>query len=412
MEKRVNMKKQKGVMVKRLLAPCLAAFLLLSLTSCLGNKMASASGGEVTGTSGRAFTEPTPHGMTLIKRGHLKMGIEKQDSLWGKQTPVRDISVEGFWMDEHEVTNSMYRQFVNYVRDSILRERLADPDPNEYLINIQGHQFANAAELLRSYSGWNASDFQNFQTWMKQTFAENAIIFLEKRVGTHYWANWDLAALTSLLSVGILCDDKALVDYAINYTANGAGMGSAAHATTATHSDDSGETLAQCQESGRDQGHSTLDVSLLGVLCQTAANAGAGDLFTSYNALEMAEYVAKYNLKDAEGNFVYSTIPFTSYTNGEYSHDAISADGRGSERNCWELFHAYAKTNAKADKYTEAWVKYFRQKNAYGEGEASTLDELGFGTLMFGAAAATALCRRSRGYRPSTHQGRDRTTTI
>lgn len=96
MEKRVNMKKQKGVMVKRLLAPCLAAFLLLSLTSCLGNKMASASGGEVTGTSGRAFTEPTPHGMTLIKRGHLKMGIEKQDSLWGKQTPVRDISVEGF----------------------------------------------------------------------------------------------------------------------------------------------------------------------------------------------------------------------------------------------------------------------------------------------------------------------------
>ena len=263
------------------------------------------------------------------------------------------------------------------------------PDPNEYLINIQGHQFANAAELLRSYSGWNASDFQNFQTWMKQTFAENAIIFLEKRVGTHYWANWDLAALTSLLSVGILCDDKALVDYAINYTANGAGMGSAAHATTATHSDDSGETLAQCQESGRDQGHSTLDVSLLGVLCQTAANAGAGDLFTSYNALEMAEYVAKYNLKDAEGNFVYSTIPFTSYTNGEYSHDAISADGRGSERNCWELFHAYAKTNSKADKYTEAWVKYFRQKNAYGEGEASTLDELGFGTLMFGAEVSS-----------------------
>ena len=100
---------------------------LFLLTSCLGNKMASASGGEVTGASGRVFTEPTPHGMTLIKRGHLKMGIEKLDSLWGKQTPVRDISVEGFWMDEHEVTNSMYRQFVNYVRDSILRERLADP---------------------------------------------------------------------------------------------------------------------------------------------------------------------------------------------------------------------------------------------------------------------------------------------
>jgi formylglycine-generating enzyme required for sulfatase activity len=90
--------------------------------------LASSAGGEVTGAGGRAFSEPTPYGMTLVKRGHLKMGIEKQDSLWGKQTPVRNISVDGFWMDETEVTNSKYRQFVNYVRDSILRERLAEID--------------------------------------------------------------------------------------------------------------------------------------------------------------------------------------------------------------------------------------------------------------------------------------------
>ena len=100
----------------------------LLLTSCFGSKLASSGGGEVTGTGGKAFTEPTPYGMTLVKRGHLKMGIEKHDTLWGKQTPVRDISVDGFWMDETEVTNSKYRQFVNYVRDSILRERLAEVD--------------------------------------------------------------------------------------------------------------------------------------------------------------------------------------------------------------------------------------------------------------------------------------------
>lgn len=98
------------------------------LTACMSGGGASmASGGEVTGASGRPFTEPTPYGMTLIKRGHLKMGIDKQDSLWGKQPPIKDISVEGFWMDETEITNSQYRQFVNYVRDSIIRERLADP---------------------------------------------------------------------------------------------------------------------------------------------------------------------------------------------------------------------------------------------------------------------------------------------
>jgi formylglycine-generating enzyme required for sulfatase activity len=127
MEQNVNGKKRIGIMVKGLLPFYLFTFLLL-LSSCFGSKLASSGGGEVTGTGGKPFTEPTPYGMTLIKRGHLKMGIENQDSLWGKQTPVRDISVDGFWMDETEVTNSKYRQFVNYVRDSILRERLAELD--------------------------------------------------------------------------------------------------------------------------------------------------------------------------------------------------------------------------------------------------------------------------------------------
>ena len=105
------------------------ACLTMMLTGCIfGKKTASSAGGEVTGASGHVFREPAPYGMTLIKRGHLKMGIDKQDSLWGKETPVRDISVDGFWMDDTEITNSEYRQFVNYVRDSILRERLADPN--------------------------------------------------------------------------------------------------------------------------------------------------------------------------------------------------------------------------------------------------------------------------------------------
>ena len=103
-------------------------FLLLSLTSCFGGKETMASGGELTGSKGSSFSEPAPYGMVLIKRGHLKMGMEKPDSLWGRETPTRDISVEGFWMDDTEITNSEYRQFVSYVRDSIIRERLADPN--------------------------------------------------------------------------------------------------------------------------------------------------------------------------------------------------------------------------------------------------------------------------------------------
>jgi formylglycine-generating enzyme required for sulfatase activity len=127
MRQLLNMKKQKGDWVRRMMPFYLLSFLLL-MVSCFGGKETTANGGELTGASGKGFAEPAPYGMVLIKRGHLRMGLETPDSLWGRQTPVRDISVEGFWMDDTEITNSEYRQFVNYVRDSIIRERLADPN--------------------------------------------------------------------------------------------------------------------------------------------------------------------------------------------------------------------------------------------------------------------------------------------
>ncbi|MCR4809640.1 MAG: formylglycine-generating enzyme family protein [Prevotella sp.] len=123
------MRKEAGkrVVQKAFLIFSLSSFLIF-LSACFGGKETMANGGELTGSAGRAFAEPAPYGMVLIKRGHLKMGMEKNDSLWGRQTPTRDISVEGFWMDDTEITNSEYRQFVSYVRDSIIRERLADPN--------------------------------------------------------------------------------------------------------------------------------------------------------------------------------------------------------------------------------------------------------------------------------------------
>ena len=108
----------------------LCTCVLVTLTGCMGSSSATSSGrgGEVVGVGGgKSFKEPAPFGMTMVKRGFLKMGIDQQDTLWGKETPVKEISVDGFWMDETEVTNSKYKQFVYWVRDSILRERLADP---------------------------------------------------------------------------------------------------------------------------------------------------------------------------------------------------------------------------------------------------------------------------------------------
>ena len=102
---------------------------LLTLSGCFGAKSSSMAGrgGEVVGVGGRSFAEPAPYGMVKVNRGFLKMGLETQDSLWGQKTPRKDVSVDGFWMDDTEITNSEYKQFIAYVRDSILRTRLADP---------------------------------------------------------------------------------------------------------------------------------------------------------------------------------------------------------------------------------------------------------------------------------------------
>lgn len=100
--------------------------LAATLASCAAGSRV-ATGGEVTGVSGMRYTEPTPYGMVLVSRGSIVAGTQEADSVWGTRADARGISVENFWMDETEVTNAKYKQFVYWVRDSIIRERLADP---------------------------------------------------------------------------------------------------------------------------------------------------------------------------------------------------------------------------------------------------------------------------------------------
>ncbi len=103
-------------------------FATVLLGACAGAKSgAMAQGGEVTGVRGTSYSESTPFGMVAVQKGSLRVGFEEGDTLWGAGFPSRDISVDGFWMDQTEVSNAKYRQFVMWVRDSIIRERLADP---------------------------------------------------------------------------------------------------------------------------------------------------------------------------------------------------------------------------------------------------------------------------------------------
>ena len=106
----------------------LFGLIFIVIVSCGRPGIGSSIGGELTGVPvGKVWGEPTPYNMVLVSRGAFTMGAGEIDSLWGFSIPTRGVSVDNFWMDETEITNSQYKQFVYWVRDSIIRERLADP---------------------------------------------------------------------------------------------------------------------------------------------------------------------------------------------------------------------------------------------------------------------------------------------
>ena len=116
----------KNISLRGMAAAMAAGAVGMAMVSCMSTRSSSA-GGEVTGVGGSSFAEPTPYGMVLVDRGAYMMGPSQSDSLAGIRADARGVSVDAFWMDETEITNSKYKQFVFWVRDSIIRERLADP---------------------------------------------------------------------------------------------------------------------------------------------------------------------------------------------------------------------------------------------------------------------------------------------
>ena len=73
--------------------------------------------------------EPTPYGMVNIQRGTFTLG-PSDDEIWSDGSTSRQVSVEAFWMDDTEITNNEYRQFVYWVRDSIARQLLGETNPD------------------------------------------------------------------------------------------------------------------------------------------------------------------------------------------------------------------------------------------------------------------------------------------
>lgn len=91
-----------------------------TLVSC-GNK----NRGELIGVKQKKWFGDKPYGMVLVEGGAYIMGKSDEDLAQLQNAPAKTVTVPSFYMDETEITNSEYRQFVYWVKDSIALAMLA-----------------------------------------------------------------------------------------------------------------------------------------------------------------------------------------------------------------------------------------------------------------------------------------------
>ncbi|MDA1177092.1 MAG: gliding motility lipoprotein GldK [Bacteroidetes bacterium] len=100
--------------------------IFLTIVFAIATGCGSKDKGELVGVKGKRWHPEKPYGMSLIPGGAFVMGKADDDVVDLQDAPTKTVTVRSFYMDETEITNSEYRQFVYWVRDSILRERLAE----------------------------------------------------------------------------------------------------------------------------------------------------------------------------------------------------------------------------------------------------------------------------------------------
>lgn len=97
----------------------------------------SKGNGELIGVQGREeWYQPDPFGMLFIPMGSYNMGPSDQDVPYALTAQSKTVSVQAFYMDQTEISNNEYRQFVFHVRDSIARRILGEEIDEELYLNL------------------------------------------------------------------------------------------------------------------------------------------------------------------------------------------------------------------------------------------------------------------------------------
>ena len=296
---------------------------------------------------------------------------------------------------------------------------------------IYGHEWANAAELMRDYDGWSMEDFEEFKQWIVRVFYNPAIDFLRRRHDTwlnarysnlgqrpgHYWSNWGLCNALCVMSIGILCDDVHMYNQGVSfYKYDHVGTYKDRSNLSVILNDGCNEFignlvpvvlpdergpfgyLGQMQESGRDQGHALMALGLAVDICQVGLNQG-DDLFAYMDdrIAAGAEFVAASNF----GGMDAGSLPWKNYNYADcrgtmgagWLMTGVNTGGSGEYRPYWDrLIGYYEGLRGVKMQYSEAASAKVCPDGGGGNYSQNSggFDHLGFSTLTSWRPAVSA----------------------
>lgn len=177
--------------MKRTINLSLVVVLVFILSACGGSRET----GELTGVLNRpAWKGINPYGMVYVPSGTLMIGVGDQDVMNTFVQRPKEISIQGFYMDETEITNNEYRQFTQWVADSIAHVMLEHWEEDAEQPDNMEHPPIDWSYPIDYDDEEDASILEEMFYEGKDRINGKKQLDIRKLKYTYFWYDWQRAA--------------------------------------------------------------------------------------------------------------------------------------------------------------------------------------------------------------------------
>lgn len=135
---------------------CTKAFLSFVLLFTVASELFSGEKKHAWQGEDRVRSGQAPLGMAYVGGGKQKIvhyfSPDSTRAYIKKEAGCTEYPVRPFCIQRTEVTNALYKKFVLWVRDSVLREKLAERDPSFKMVNAKGDTLLNWHKKIKANS--------------------------------------------------------------------------------------------------------------------------------------------------------------------------------------------------------------------------------------------------------------------